>query len=144
MASDFSRRLSDGRAGFPEVLDAIEAHLAARGAPPSVVAPVMIATDDVISNVLDHGGDGGVAPRVDVTVTVVDSQVTVWIVDDGPAFNPLDTVAPDTALSLDDRAIGGLGVHLVRRLMDSVSYERRDGCNRLRFAKRYVSPASNT
>lgn len=144
MASDFSRRLTDGRAGFPDVLDALEAHLDGCGVPAAVIASVMIAADDVISNVLDHGGQGAGPPQVEVSVKLVEGQVAVWIVDDGAAFNPLDTAAPDTALALEDRAIGGLGVHLVRKLMDTASYERREGHNRLRFSKRYASPASNT
>lgn len=144
MTSDFSRTLSGGRAGFPEVLEALEAYLEAGGVPASASAPVMIAADEVISNALDHGGQDRVTPRVEVLATVADGAVSVRVTDNGAPFNPLDRAAPDTELTVEERAIGGLGIHLVRRLMDTVTYDRADGHNRLCFTKRYTSPSSST
>lgn len=138
MASDFFRTLSEGRVGFPEALDALERHLAAGGVPAAVVASVLVVADEVISNVLDYGG-GSTAPRVEISASVVDDEVTVQVVDDGVAFDPMATPPPDTSLSVEDRAIGGLGIHLVRKLMDSVGYDRRDERNHLQFSKRYSS-----
>lgn len=140
MESDFFRTLKDGRAGFPALLDAIEAHLAGAGVPDTVIAPVLIASDEVVSNILDHGGVGRASPAVEVVVRVADGRIAVQIADDGAAFNPIAADAPDTSLGIDDRAVGGLGIHLVKTLMDSVDYERGSGRNHLRFSKRY-SPA---
>jgi anti-sigma regulatory factor (Ser/Thr protein kinase) len=56
-------------------------------------------------------------------------RLTVTLIDDGPPFDPFSEAAPDVTLSVEDRVIGGLGIHLVRKLMDEVSYERRDGQN---------------
>jgi serine/threonine-protein kinase RsbW len=134
MDRDFSHTLLDGKAGFPALLDAIEADLTAAGAPESAIAPVLIAVDEVISNVLNHGGAG---PSVTVLMKVGDGRVAVQIVDDGVAFNPIAQPAPDTGLPMEDRAIGGLGIHLVRKLMDAVDYDRRAGHNHLRFSKAY-------
>src|SRR4051812_30429225 len=124
MESDFSATLRDGRAGFPALLDAMEAHMAAAGVPAAVVAPIMIASDEVLSNVLNYGGED---PSVEVLVRVGDGRVAVQIADDGAAFNPIAAATPDTGLSIEDRAIGGLGIHLVKTLMDSVDYERSAG-----------------
>jgi serine/threonine-protein kinase RsbW len=63
----------------------------------------------------------------------------VVVADDGPEFDPLSAAEPDTTLGVEDRPIGGLGIALVRRLMDEVAYERRDGRNRLRFERRLVA-----
>lgn len=136
MESDISVTLTDGRAGLPALLDALESRLAGAGVPPGAVAPLMIAVDEVASNSLDHGG----AAWVEVTVRVADGVAALDIADDGAAFDPLQAPAPDTALSVEDRAIGGLGVHLVTRLMDSVAYERRAGRNHLRFSKVFGPP----
>jgi serine/threonine-protein kinase RsbW len=136
MESDFSAVLTDGRAGFPALLDAIEAHLVAAGVPQAAAAPVLIAFDEVISNILDYGG----AARVQVGLRVADARIAVEIADDGAAFNPIDAKAPDTTLSVEARDVGGLGIHLVLALMDSVAYERSAGLNHLRFSKAY-SPA---
>jgi anti-sigma regulatory factor (Ser/Thr protein kinase) len=58
-----------------------------------------------------------------------EGRLTVTLTDDGPPFDPFGRAAPDTTLSVEERPIGGLGLHLVRELMDKVSYERRDGYN---------------
>ena len=56
-------------------------------------------------------------------------RLTVTITDDGVPFNPLSVERPDTDLSLEDREFGGMGIHLVRNLVDDVSYQRRIGKN---------------
>ncbi len=58
------------------------------------------------------------------------------IEDDGPRFDPLSLPPPDVTASLDERPIGGLGLFLVRQLMDAVSYDRVGARNRLRMTKR--------
>ncbi len=141
MESDFSRTLSDGRAGFPALMDALEAHLAGAGVPDAAIAPVQIALDEVLANVLDHGGEGGASPSVDVAMRVADGRIAVQVSDDGRAFNPLEAATPDTTGSIEDRAIGGLGIHLVKTLMDTVAYERSNGRNHLQFSRVY-SPRS--
>ena len=57
------------------------------------------------------------------------------ITDDGMPFNPLSAEAPDTDLSLEDREIGGLGIHLVRNLIDDVTYNRRIDKNVMTLVK---------
>ena len=57
------------------------------------------------------------------------------IIDDGIAFNPFDAPAPDTTLALEDREIGGLGVHIVRTMMDEVFYERDGNKNVVTVSK---------
>lgn len=136
MPAAFVRTLGDGRAGFPALLEAIEAHLEDGGVPPGPAAQVMIALDEVISNALDYGGETG-APTVDVAIGIDEGAVDVTISDDGKPFNPLAAPPPDTSLSIEDREIGGLGIHLVRELMDDVSYAREAGRNRLRFSKNF-------
>lgn len=143
MDADFFRTLSDGRVGFPALMDAMEAHLAGAGAPAAAIAPVMIATDEVVSNILNHGGAEGASPQVEVEVRVADGRIAVRIADDGAAFNPIDAAAPDTDLAIEDRAIGGLGIHLVKQLMDSVAYDRSSGRNHLRFSKTYSPPSAS-
>jgi len=133
MEPDFSHTLLDGRAGFPALLDALESHLLHAGVPMAVASSVMIAADEVVSNVLDYGDAGS----VQVTADVRDGRVTVQVIDDGAAFDPTAAAAPDTGLSVEERGIGGLGIHLVRKLMDEVAYARIGETNRLRFSKAY-------
>lgn len=141
MMSSFERTLTDGQTGFVGFLETIETHLDAQCIPPATAAQLMIVFDEVISNVFTHGGDGR-EPAVFVQIDVREGSVVAEIADDGDAFDPLSQPEPDTTLSVEDRALGGLGIHIVRKLMDEVVYSRKDGWNTLRFFK--VFPLDNT
>ena len=65
------------------------------------------------------------------------------VADDGIPFNPLSIAPPDTGLSVEDRRIGGLGIHLVRNIMDEVTYNRRTDRNVVILVK-YLSGESGT
>ena len=58
------------------------------------------------------------------------------VIDDGHAFNPLEAPTPDLSLAMENRPLGGLGIHLLRKLADGITYERRNGTNRVVLTKR--------
>ena len=66
-------------------------------------------------------------------------MLAIEIADDGRAFDPLQAPAPDIGASLQDRAMGGLGIYLVRKTMDTVAYRRQDGRNVVTLTKRTMS-----
>ena len=90
---------------------------------------INVALDDLLANALTHGNTGRDPCSVTVEVKLDEERVTVILTDDGPPFDPFAQEAPDTSLSIEDRPIGGLGIHLVEQLMDKVDYQRRDGHN---------------
>lgn len=137
MTVEFARTLLDGKAGFPALLDDLEARLDDHGVPPAAGAQLMVAFDEIISNVLNHGGDGR-EPAVEIMLRLGAGTIQAEIADDGKPFDPLAADAPDLTLDIDERPIGGLGIHLVRKLMDEVSYEYDGGKNRLRISKTYT------
>lgn len=94
-----------------------------------------LALEEVFMNVVMHGTPQGRAPRVEVSLALGDGGLTLTVEDDGPAFDPLSLPPPDVAASLEQRPVGGLGVHLVRRLMDAVRYDRDGDRNRLSMVK---------
>lgn len=94
-----------------------------------------LALEEVFMNVVMHGASADHVPRVEVCVALGDGALTLTVEDDGPAFDPLSVAAPDVTASLDERRVGGLGVFLVRRMMDSVSYHRVGTRNQLRMTK---------
>jgi len=65
-----------------------------------------------------------------------DKELIATVSDDGKAFNPLEQSPPDIHAPLEDRKIGGLGIHLLRTLMEKVEYRRDDGRNHLTFRTR--------
>lgn len=90
--------------------------------------------DELFTNVVRHGLSGVPEPVVEVTLCARGSSepARLTICDNGPPFDPLaEATAPDLDASLEDRAIGGLGIHLVRTMADAMTYRRVDGRNEL-------------
>ncbi len=106
------------------------------GLAPNWMRSFELALEEIFMNIVMHGSRPGIAPRVEVSLDLGTDAVTMTVEDDGPRFDPLSLPPPDVTASLADRRAGGLGVHLVRNVMDTVSYARIAGRNRLRMAKR--------
>ena len=129
-------------AGIKAALDALESLWAAQSVSRAVTWPVEVSLDEVLANVIRHGLAGrGESARVELELQLEPGdppRCEVRIEDDGPEFDPLTAAAPDLSLGVDERQVGGLGIELVRRLMDEVHYERKGGRNRLRLVRRLV------
>ena len=109
---------------------------ATTGVAPERLGSFELALEEIFTNIAMHGSRPGIAPQVRVSLDLGADLITMTVEDDGPRFDPLSLPPPDVTASLADRRVGGLGVHLVRNLMDTVSYERVAGRNRLRMARR--------
>ena len=101
------------------------------GCPSATAFELRLVTEELLTNVINHGRSGGPAPRVELALIPRHDEIEIHFDDDGPAFDPLSLPTPDVHAPLEEREPGGLGVHLVRELMDSVSYRREKGWNRL-------------
>ena len=120
---------------------ALTAFAEANAVPPAVRRSLNVALDELLQNTLMHGfagrqGAGGGAGGLTIAVELLPDRVTVTLTDDGQPFNPLAAATPDTARPLEDRPVGGLGIHLVRQLMDDVHYQRQGGRNVVVLVKR--------
>ncbi len=144
MSTGETRRLSVPATdeGIKAALDALEGLWAAQGVSRAVTWPVEVSLDEVLANVVRHGLAGrGDAAQVELELRLEPGdppRCEVRIEDDGPEFDPLGAAVPDTSLGVEERPMGGLGIELVKRLMDEVQYERKAGRNHLRFARRLV------
>jgi serine/threonine-protein kinase RsbW len=94
-----------------------------------------LALEEIFMNIVIHGSRPGTVPRVEVSLHRDAESLTMTVEDDGPEFDPLSLPPPDVTASLADRRVGGLGVFLVRKMMDSVRYARIAGRNQLRMSK---------
>jgi len=103
---------------------------------PTQVGTFELALEEIFMNIVMYGSQPGIAPRVEVSLDLGTDAVTMTVEDDGPQFDPLSLPPPDVTASLADRRVGGLGVFLVRKIMDTVSYELIAGRNQLRMSKR--------
>jgi len=103
--------------------------------PPEDGWRVKVSLDEALSNVMRHAGVGP-DDTLSVTLRIQGGMVELVIADSGAPFDPLGVPPPDLAAPLEARAPGGLGITLVRALMDDVRYERRGGENVLTLRKR--------
>ena len=83
-----------------------------------------IAFDELINNIISYGYNDKNEHEIKIRINITAKQLQVSIEDDGIAFNPLKSGDPDINASIEDREIGGLGIHMVKKLMDNVSYKR--------------------
>ena len=104
--------------------------------PARVIEAGQVALDELLSNIVKAGFEPGIAGRIDVSFDLSGPTLEIVVSYNGAPFDPLARKDPDTQASLDDRAVGGLGIYLVKKLMDGVTYERVGGENRLRMTKR--------
>lgn len=129
MADTFQMSVGADPGGVGDVSAAFAAFAEAHALPEAVRRSLNVALDDLLANAVSHGRNGRDHCSVTVEVKLDHESVTATITDDGPPFDPLRSSAPDTTLSVEERPIGGLGIHLVGQLMDQVSYQRLEGHN---------------
>ena len=102
--------------------------------PPDLVFKLNLVLEELGVNIVNYSGATG---DIEISLASDEESVTVEISDDGRPFNPLlDQDTPDISAPLGNRPIGGLGIHLVRSMMDEMSYSREDGKNKLAMTKR--------
>jgi len=138
--SDFVElRVANDLAGLAQVAERVEFFGAAQRLPAEVVNAVNVVLDEAVSNAINHGYDAGVRGEIAVRLRRAGDRVLVEVEDDGRPFDPLQVPPPDLTLPLEQRPIGGLGIHLIRNLMDEVSYVRVGGRKLLKMVKRLAS-----
>jgi serine/threonine-protein kinase RsbW len=95
-----------------------------------------LAVDEVVSNVILYAFDNPIEQEVLIQLSAREGEVSAVITDFGRAFDPLSMPAPDLDAPLEEREVGGLGIHLVKSLMDRVEYHRDGLKNVLTVRKR--------
>ena len=121
---------------LPALVEFLQHAWQEEGLPEGATFPFELALDEVFMNVVMHGTTpDGPSREVFVSLQHAGADVTMVMEDDGPAFDPLTLATPDIDAPLEEREIGGLGVFLVRELMDEVSYAHTGTHNRLTMRK---------
>jgi len=94
-----------------------------------------LSLDELLTNIISYGYDDNKEHKIFIQIWVEDNELNIEIIDDGQAFNPLTIPEPDLDKSIDERPIGGLGFHLVKKLMERVEYKRKQNKNILLLTK---------
>ena len=136
MSAKLSLRMGFEAADLPRIQAAIGEFSREQDWPPDIEFQVDLVLEELVLNVVNHGSSGG-AGEIAIELLSDAEAVTIEIIDDGKPFDPLtDAPDPDTESSIEDRAVGGLGIHLVRTMMDEVSYRREENRNHMILVKR--------
>ncbi|MEN6518606.1 MAG: ATP-binding protein [Methanospirillum sp.] len=135
----FEERVAADLQALPPLLDAFQAWLAGCGCGEELQFDLALVLDEAFTNVVEHGYRGTPGP-VAVCAALRGDEMVVRLVDEAPAFDPLAAPPPELADALEDRAVGGLGVHLIRELTDRAEYVRRDGRNALTLRRSLGRP----
>lgn len=102
---------------------------------PALAGQLRLAIEEAVVNIIDYAYPAGKKGQIDIIVQSDGKTLRVQIIDSGVPFDPTAKEKADTSLSAEDRQIGGLGILLVRELMDSINYERTNGKNVLTLVK---------
>lgn len=106
------------------------------GIDPSLGMSLRLAVEEAVVNVMDYAYPPGTEGEMTIDVDVTADRLRYTLTDQGMSFAPTDVMRADTTLSVEDRPIGGLGIFLVRNLMDVINYERFEGKNVLTMWKK--------
>ena len=118
------------------VTDFVNEQLEALDCPMKAQMQIDIAIDELFGNIAHYAYNpetGDATVRVEVIEDPM--SVVITFIDQGMPYDPLAQADPDTTLSAEDRAIGGLGIFMVKKSMDDVTYEYKDGRNILKIKK---------
>ena len=108
----------------------------AAGIDPSLAMSLNLALEEAVTNVIMYAYPEGTDGTVDIITEANDGLLTFIIKDSGKAFDPTKKEDADVTLSAEERQIGGLGIFLVKQIMDTVNYQRIDGQNILTLTKK--------
>ena len=131
-------QLEATKENLPVVMDFVEKNLAEADCPMKVQMQIVMAVEEIFVNIANYAyapGTGAAVVRVEVSRDP--GSATITFMDQGVPYDPLKKPDPDVALSAEEREIGGLGIFLVKKTMDEMTYEYKDAQNVLKIRKSF-------
>jgi serine/threonine-protein kinase RsbW len=114
----------------------IEAYGAGHNLSPELVNALLLSMDELVTNIISYGYSDSREHIITVTLSEDEYSVTARLEDDAKPFNPLDVQDVDITTTLEEKPIGRLGIHLVKKFMDTMHYERSGEKNILTMNKK--------
>lgn len=122
-----------------DVLEYITGSFEEAGCPPRALMQLEVSAEEIFVNIAHYGYPEGTGGKAKITLSLAEGPAAVVeFADHGVAFDPLAKPDADITLSAEERRIGGLGILMVKKAMDNVSYRREDGMNILTLEKRFA------
>ena len=137
MSERLSLTVSNSVDELPGITAAVEEMGDREEWPPDLAFKVNLVLDELVVNVCSHAydHDDGVH-EIEINLNSEPDELSIEIIDDGRPFDPLTAPPPNLDAPLEERSIGGLGLHLVQTMMDDMKYQRKDGRNHLKVVAR--------
>lgn len=133
--TDIASLSSDAnRNNFPLMQAFIEQFLNDKNIPSAESANILLACEEILINIIDYAY-GEIKGKILVELAFNGNSVIIKFTDDGKPFNPLTSEDPDIELPVEKRNIGGLGIFIVKKLVDNAFYEYTDSKNKLTLVK---------
>jgi len=105
------------------------------GVDPQTCMSVNLALEEAFTNIVHYAFEANDPQEVVIDMNKADDRLTITITDEGRPYDPTKNPEPDTSLPVEERPIGGLGIFLIRKIMDEVAYKRQGNKNHLTLVK---------
>lgn len=104
-----------------------------------LVFSLNLVLEEALTNVISYGFNDGNKHIIEISFEKTGDELLITIIDDGHAYDPTLKTDPDLTLSVEERPIGGLGIFLIKKIMDKVEYQRINNKNNLILTKKLES-----
>jgi anti-sigma regulatory factor (Ser/Thr protein kinase) len=135
MEDQLTLRVKSSFAEIPAAIEAVSRWLAGRNAPPAADYLASLAIEELVTNCVKYGYDDSAEHVIEIELKLSAGELVLTVTDDGHEFNPLELPERNTNMSVEELPVGGLGIHLLRKMSDRMDYARTDGKNRLTLRK---------
>lgn len=139
MGKRLSLQVAANLDALQQVQNAVEEFGEAQNWPQKLIYQINLVLEELSVNIINYAYDGDEAQKFDIRMALEADTLTIDIIDGGRAFNPLsEAPEPDLTSDVEDRPIGGLGVYLVRKVMDDLHYRREMDKNHITLVKKGI------
>ena len=128
-------RITSSLDAIPPASQTATKWLESRQVAPAGIYLANLAIEELVSNCVKYGCDDNLEHHIEIGLSVEGGEMTLEVIDDCHAFNPLEAPEPNTNLPVEHRPLGGLGIQLLRKMSDRMTYERREGRNHVSIIK---------
>jgi anti-sigma regulatory factor (Ser/Thr protein kinase) len=129
-------RISNRLDEMPAIVTMVEDFGVKHNIPGNVINDLNLVLDEVLNNIISYGYSKGATGRIMVRLNYQPGEISAEIHDDGKPFDPLQVAPSDMIGTVQDRRLGGVGLHFMRELMDNIAYAYVGNENRLVIKKR--------
>ena len=134
-SQDFSITIENDIEQIQEVVESLTTFGNTHKISPKILYQLSLSIDEILTNIISYGYEHE-DHEIDIHIDFKDKTILVKFSDSGEPFNPVEFTPPDMSTDLEERELGGLGIHLVKSMMDGVDYKREKDKNILILTKK--------